>query len=105
MTLSRLNRQTAPARTSLAGIPRLGVELHGEAGVAQDEVGDGPFGFADDLDAGEALQDLLPKHAQLKLGGAVAHAAVDAEAEGDVVPGTRPVDEEVVRPLDHLGVA
>ena len=53
--------------------------------------------LADHLDHREALQDLLPQDAQLQLGQAVADAAVDAEAEGQVLARPRAVDDEAVR--------
>ena len=57
------------------------------------------------LDLGEALQDLFPDDAQLQLGQAVADAAVDAEAEREVLARPLAVDDVGVRVVDHLVVA
>ena len=54
---------------------------------------------------GKRLVHLFPDHAQLHLAQAVAEAAVDAEAERQVVPRVGTVDEELVRVLDRVGVA
>ena len=53
----------------------------------------------------EARQDFLPENSELHLGQAIAHAAVDAEAEGQVVARIRAIDAERVRILDYLVVA
>ncbi len=76
-----------------------------QRGAAGTEVGIQAPRFAGKLDAREAFQDLLPEDLQLQLGQAIAHAAMDAEAEGDVLarPGT--VDDELVGPLDRRLVA
>ena len=47
----------------------------------------------------EALEDFLPKDAQLHFTEPVAHAAVDAETKGEVVAGVFAVDDEIVRAL------
>src|SRR5262245_11253386 len=57
------------------------------------------------FDPREALHDLFPDNAELKLGKPVADATMDAEAEGKMPPHIRPLDPKVVRPLDHLFVA
>ena len=61
--------------------------------------------LAHHLDHREALQDLLPQDLQLQLGQAVADAAVDAEAEGQVLARPRAVDDEGVGLLDRCLVA
>src|SRR5262249_39005353 len=73
--------------------------------VAADEAGIDALRLANDLDAVEPLQHLFPDDAQLQLGKPHADAAVDAETERQM--GARPgaVDDELVRPLDHLVVA
>src|SRR5258708_3049228 len=53
--------------------------------VALDEIGAHAPGLAHHFDAREAPEDFLPHHPQLHLGEALAHAAVDAEAEGNVL--------------------
>src|SRR5215831_19429584 len=73
--------------------------------IAFDEVRAHAPRLADDLDTLEALQDLLPHHLELHLGQALADAAMDAEAERDVLAWARPIDDELVRILDHIGVA
>src|SRR5215467_8247251 len=73
--------------------------------IAFDEVRAHAPRLADDLDTLEALQDLLPHHLQLHLGQALADAAMDAEAERDVLARTRAIDDEAIRVVDHIGVA
>ena len=63
------------------------------------------YRVASHLDVLEALHDLFPDNAKLHLGKTVAHTTVNAESERDVVTGVRPVDGELVRPVDHLLVA
>src|ERR1700761_4347973 len=53
--------------------------------VALHEIGAQARRLRHDLDQGEALQHLLPDNAELHLGQPLAEAAVDAEAEGDVL--------------------
>src|SRR5437868_4854762 len=69
------------------------------------EAGADALRLADDLDHREPLQNLLPDHPQLHLGQAVADAAVDSEAERQVLAGAFAVDDECVRVLDRLLVA
>jgi hypothetical protein len=57
-------------------------------------------GFVQHLDHREALEDLFPQDLQLHLGQAVAHAAVDAEAEAQVLARAGAVDDELVGVLD-----
>src|SRR5512135_2216736 len=80
-------------------------DAHRQLGIAEHEVGRHAFRLADDVDARETLHDLLPQDAQLHLRDAVAHAAVDAETERDVMARTLAVDDELVRPLDRFLVA
>src|SRR6185437_14535522 len=63
------------------------------------------FRFADHIDAREALEDLFPQDAQLHLGDAIAHAAMNAEAKRNMMAGPVAVDAEFIGPLDHLFVA
>ena len=69
------------------------------------EVGVDPLRLVHHLDHWKALQDLLPKDRQLHLGEAVTNAPMDTEAEGEMLPRPRAVDDELVRPLDRLLVA
>src|SRR5262245_45291311 len=73
--------------------------------IALDEAGVDALRLLDELDAVEALQDLLPDDLQLQLGEAEAYAAVDAEAEREMRARTLAVDDEIVRLVDHLLVA
>ena len=75
-----------------------------QAGNAHRQVGDAmhegrvdALRLAHHLDRREALQDLFPDDLQLHLGQAVADAAVDAEAEGQVLARPLAVDDEGVR--------
>ena len=61
--------------------------------------------LADHVDAREALEDLFPQHLELQLREAVAHAAVDAEAEAHVLARPRAIDDEAAGVLDRLLVA
>ena len=70
-----------------------------------DETGHAAFGFANHLDAIEAFQYFLPQHAQLQFRQAVAHAAVDAETEGEVLADIGTIDDELVRALEHALIA
>ncbi len=59
-------------------------------------------GLFHDLDLRKPRQEFFPEYAQLQFGQAVADAAVDAEAEGQVLAGPLAVDDVGVRVLDHL---
>ena len=61
---------------------------HRQRGITFNEAGYDPLWLSDHFDALEALQNLLPQDAQLHLGQAVAHAAMNAKTEGDVVAGS-----------------
>src|SRR6185437_8344718 len=74
-------------------------------GDAEYKIGHQPFRFADHIDAREALEDLFPQDAQLHLGDAIAHAAMNAEAKRNMMAGPVAVDAEFIGPLDHLFVA
>ena len=52
-----------------------------------------------------ALQDFLPDDAELHLGEAVAHATVNAEAEGQMLAGALTIDHQLVRVRDYVLVA
>ena len=45
----------------------------------------------------ETRDDLFPENTQLHLGQTVTHAAMNAEAEGDVIPSVWAVDDEAIR--------
>ncbi len=57
------------------------------------------------LDVLEALVHLFPDHAQLHLPQTVAEAAVNAEAERQMMPRVRAIDQELVRVLDRVRIA
>jgi hypothetical protein len=57
------------------------------------------------FDGLEALENFFPQDLQLHLRQAVAHAAVDAEAEGQMLARSRAVDDEVVRAFDRGFIA
>src|SRR3954470_2682269 len=78
---------------------------HRQRLISLDEARIDPLGLADHLDAVEALQHLFPDDLELELGKPHADAAVDAEAEGEVGARPRAIDDELVRPLEHLLVA
>src|SRR5580698_6761775 len=86
-----MNSQSTPLKeaTSAYGLPigRSGPRRddHRQLLVAFDEAGRDADRLADDPDLREALEYLFPDHPQLQLGQAVADAAVDAEAERDVL--------------------
>src|SRR3954453_15785243 len=78
---------------------------HRQRLIPLDEARIDPLGLADHLDAVEALQHLFPDDLELELGEAHADAAGDAEAEGGAAARPRAVNDELVRPLEHLLVA
>ena len=63
------------------------------------EVGFEPCFLANDLDPTEAFHNLLPDNAKLHLCESVAHAAMDPEAEGHVVSGVDPINDQSIRVL------
>ena len=65
----------------------------------------GALRLADDFDEAEPLHDFFPDDPQLHFGQPVAHAAMDAETERQVVARLRPIDDELVRSLDRFFVA
>src|SRR6202011_694509 len=73
--------------------------------IALDEARIHPLGPAYHLNFVEPLQDLLPNDLELQLGEPDPDAAVDAEAERQMLARPRPVDQELVRTLDRLFVA
>src|SRR5258706_2685362 len=75
------------------------------AAVGAQEAGLQPHRFFDDLDGREAPEDLLPDHLQLHLGQAIADAAMDAEAEAEMLARAGTVDDEGVRIVDRRLVA
>src|SRR5947209_4607749 len=83
---------------------RLGVpgDHHRHMEVALDEAGKGSLRLGHDLDLVPALEDLLPDDLELHLGEAIADAAVDAEAEGEVLAGAFAIDDQVVGPQRDL---
>src|SRR5271167_4315860 len=70
-----------------------------------DEVRINALPRAHDLDHRVALEDLFPQDAQLQFGEPIADAAMDAEAEGEVLPRARAVDDEFIRGIDCFGIA
>ena len=66
---------------------------------AANEVGFKPCLFANDLNPTEAVHDLFPNNAKLHLCESIAHAPMDAKAEGHVVPGVGPINDQSVRIL------
>src|SRR6185437_836974 len=73
--------------------------------VALDEAGIDSLRLADYLDPVEPLQHLLPDDLQLQFRKPHADAAVDAEAEREMIAGARPVDDELPGTIDHFLVA
>src|SRR5262247_1301759 len=69
------------------------------------EVRVGTLRRAHHLDGEIALEDLVPQHLELHLGQPVAHAAVDAGAEREMMPRPGTVDHEAFRIVDDLLVA
>ena len=77
------------------------MQPHGQTRITLDEVRAHARRFADHFDFVEAFHDLFPDHAQLHLREAVAHAAVNAEAERQVMARLRPIDDERVGVVDR----
>ena len=77
------------------------MEANGKVRIAPHEIGVDALGLARDLDAAEAFEDFFPENAQLQFREPVADAAMDAEAEGEMLARTRPVDDELLRALDR----
>src|SRR5690606_25614552 len=63
-----------------------------------------PLRRSDDFDDGEAGEDLFPEDAQLHLRQPVADAPMDPEAEGQMLPGARSIDDEAIGVLDGITV-
>src|SRR6185437_10840670 len=83
------------ARRAAAASSRLRRDAHRHRLEALHEVRVHPLRLADHLDLREAAQDLLPHDAQLHLGQPHADAAMDAEAEGDVLARPLAIDDEL----------
>ena len=66
---------------------------------AANEVGFESCLFAKDLHPTEAIHNLLPDNAKLHLSESVAHAPMDAKAEGHVVSRVGPINDQSVRIL------
>src|SRR6202046_1492170 len=64
-----------------------------------------PLRLADDLDSRQAIEDFLPQDLQLHFGQALADAAVNAEAERQMLAWAGAVDDEPVGLFDRLLVA
>src|SRR5690606_20402626 len=75
-----------------------------ELGVAVEEGGAGTAWRSEHFDLWEALEDFLPQHLDLQFGHSCTDAAVNAGAEGQVTARVGSVDDEVVRPLEHVFV-
>src|ERR1700748_3430641 len=78
---------------------------HRQRADAADEIRIEPLHRPCNLETQIALQDLLPEDAELLLGEAVADAAMDAGAKGQMLPHLRPLDDELVGALDLVIVA
>ena len=89
----------------LGALGALGGQADHHLAVAADEVRLDALGLGQDLDVVEAGEQLLPEDPQLELGEPAAHAAVGADAEGEVVAGVAPVDDEAVGLLEAALVA
>src|SRR5262249_4198322 len=83
----------------------LGGNAHRQGLVAPEEAGVGPLRLADPLDPVEAFQHLLPDDLELQPRKPHADAAMNAEAERQMIARTRAVDDELVRAVDDLLVA
>src|SRR5690606_33414351 len=75
-----------------------------ELGVAVEEGGAGTAWRSEHFDLWEALEDFLPQHLDLQFGHSCTDAAVNAGPEGQVTARVGSVDDEVVRPLEHVFV-
>src|SRR5580692_5391696 len=70
---------------------------HRKMAEATHEGGANARRLAHDLNRIKAPQELLPKDLQLQLGEAVADAAMDAKAKGQMLPRPLTIDDEAVR--------
>src|ERR1700689_4251300 len=61
--------------------------------------------LTDNLDSWQAIEDFLPQDLQLHFGQALADAAVNAEAERQMLARSRTIDDEPVGLFDRLLVA
>ena len=86
------------------GLARLG-NAHPHLREAVDEGREDPLRLAQNLDRPASPQNVLPQKLQLHLCEVFSHAAVDAEAEGEVLTRAGTVDEETVGFLDCVFVA
>src|SRR5580704_2212853 len=84
---------------------RLSRNAHRQFGYAVHEGRVNPLRLANNLDLREAQQDLLPQNLQLHFGEALAHAAVNAEAEREMLPRPGAIDDEAIGVVDRLFVA
>src|SRR5688500_2186998 len=73
--------------------------------IAADERRVHALGFAEHFDPRETLHDSLPDVLQLQLGTSIAHAAMNAVAERDVLARPFTIDDVALGLRDHLGVA
>src|SRR5690606_9158923 len=96
--LARPHRMPSlPRRGSVAG-----GDEHLHLLVAFHEERVGALGLLEQPNLREALENLFPDDRQLQLRQAIAHAAVDAEAERQVLARAGPVDDVGVGVLDDL---
>ena len=58
------------------------------------EAGINPFRFFHQVDDRESLHDLFPQDRQLQFRQAIADAAMNAEPERQMLPGTGAIDDE-----------
>src|SRR5579871_2560526 len=82
----------------------LGRDPHRQMIVALDEARIRPHRLTDHLDLVEALENLFPDDLELQLGKPHADAAMDTEAERQMVARPLAVDDELERLLDRLVV-
>src|SRR6185437_735263 len=80
------------------------VQSYRHAVVAFHEARRDAAGFAGEFDVREAFHDLFPDDLELQFGQTVSHAAVDAEAERQVLAGARTIYQIGVGVFDHFVV-
>src|SRR5215469_7550242 len=72
---------------------------------AADEVGVQPPRRSHHLDVEVAGEDFFPEYLQLQIRQSIADTAVNTCAVGEVLARLGPIDDEMVRPVDHTLVA
>ena len=76
-----------------------------EIGIASDKVRMYALLRPNHLDMAEAIHNLLPQDAQLHLGQAIAHAAMNPKPKGNVMTGVGAIYDEVICLLNYRFVA